>query len=259
MYLCFKRLRSYDTLTPSNQQERKTSQNINVCKKPPQLPGEPQPRTQGLGLCSWRKRTYGTPDGSSEWRRRGGGVVAFSKACSASALCVHQIHIPEKEGRERERESGNQQGGGGENRKEESGGKGASRRRLNQSGSKEKEQGRGGGLSGSVTLIQDHWQLYFKGNSQNCSTILYNCRMSILLLDIMPKIIKGTLGSDQHLDQERFQQRCCLKCRVSNTSEHIRIQTRRHERNSTLKIITTKYNIAYISASAETIRSTCPL
>lgn len=31
-------------------------------------------------------------------------MVAFSKACSASALCVHQIHIPEKEGRERERE-----------------------------------------------------------------------------------------------------------------------------------------------------------
>lgn len=127
-----------------------------------------------------------------------------------------------------ERESGNQQGGGGENRKEESGGKGAMRRRLNQSGSKEKEQGRGGGLSGSVTLIQDHWQLYFKGNSQNCSTVLYNCRMSILLLDIMPKMIKGMLGSDRHLDKERFQQRCCLKCHASNTSEHIRNKTRRH-------------------------------
>lgn len=153
-------------------------------------------------------------------------MVALSKACSASALCVHQIHNQENEGRERE--SGNQQGGGGENRKEESGGKGASRRRLNQSGSKEKEQGRGGGLSRSVTLIQDHWQLYFKGNSQNCSTVLYNCRMSILLLDIMPKMIKGMLGSDRHLDKERFQQRCCLKCHASNTSEHIRIKTRRH-------------------------------
>lgn len=127
-----------------------------------------------------------------------------------------------------ERESGNQQGGGGENRKEESGGKGASRRRLNQSGSKEKEQGRGGGLSGSATLIQDHWQLYFKGNSQNCSTVLYNCRMSILLLDIMPKMIKGTLGSDGHLNKERFQRRCCLKCHASNTSEHISIKTRKH-------------------------------
>lgn len=101
MYMRSKRLKRYDTLTPSKQQERKTSQNINVCKKLPQLPGEPQPRTQGLGLCSWRKRTYGTPDGSSEWRRRGGGVVALSKACSASALRVHQIHSPENKGRER--------------------------------------------------------------------------------------------------------------------------------------------------------------
>ena len=166
------------------------------------------------------------PDGSSEWRRR--GVVGLSKACSASALCVHQIHNPENGGRERERERergrGNQQGGGGENRKEESGGKGATRRRLNQSGSKEKEQGRGGGLSRSVTLIQDHWQLYFKGNSQNCSTVLYNCRMSILLLDIVPKMIKRTLGSNQDLAKKRFQRRCCLKCHASNTSEHIRIK-----------------------------------
>lgn len=121
MYMCFIRLRSYDTLTPSNQQERKTSQNINVCKKLPQLPGEPQPRTQGLGLCSWRKRTYGTPDGSSEWRRR--GVVALSKACSASALCVHQIHNQENEGRERERVGTSKEGVGrtGKRRVEERG------------------------------------------------------------------------------------------------------------------------------------------
>lgn len=32
----------------------------------------------------------------------GGGVVALSKACSASALRVHQIHSPENKGRERE-------------------------------------------------------------------------------------------------------------------------------------------------------------
>lgn len=222
-YMRSKRLKRYDTLTPSKQQERKTSQNINVCKKLPQLPGEPQPRTQGLGLCSWRKRTYGTPDGSSKWRRRGGWLSlkpALPRLCAYTKSTARRIRG--------ERESGNQQGGGGENRKEESGGKGASRRRLNQSGSKEKEQGRGGGLSGSATLIQDHWQLYFKGNSQNCSTVLYNCRMSILLLDIMPKMIKGTLGSDGHLNKERFQRRCCLKCHASNTSEHISIKTRKH-------------------------------
>lgn len=105
---------------------------------------------------------------------------------------------------ERER-VGTSEEGVGRTGKEESGGKGASRRRLNQSGSKEKEQGRGGGLSRSVTLIQDHWQLYFKGNSQNCSAVLYNCRMSILLLDIMPKMIKGISPShlrDRHLNKE---------------------------------------------------------
>lgn len=122
---------------PGNQQERKTSQAINVCKKLPQLPGEPQPRTQGLGLCSWRKRTYGTPDGSSEWRRRGAG--GLSKACSASAPCVHQIHHRENEGRER---VGTSKEGVGRTGKEESGGKGASGRRRNKSGSQEKEQGR---------------------------------------------------------------------------------------------------------------------
>lgn len=212
---------------PSNQQERKTSRAINACKKLPQLPGEPQPRTQGLGLCSWRKRTYGTPDGSSDWRRRGVGGW-LSKACSASALCVHQIHHRENEGRER---VGTSKEGVGRTGKEESGGKGASGRRRNKSGSQEKEQGRGGGLSRSATPIQDHQQLYFKGNSQNCSTVLYNCRMSILLLDIVPKTIKDIAASHlrgRRLNKEGFQQRRCWKCHASDTSEHISIKTRRH-------------------------------
>lgn len=81
--------------------------------------------------------------------------------------------------------------GVGRTGKEESRGKGASRReggRENQSGSckekeeKEEERERSGGLRGkerestqTAALIQDHWQLYFKGNSQNCDTALHNC------------------------------------------------------------------------------------
>lgn len=158
----------------------------------------------------------------------GGGGGWLSKACSASALCVHQIHHRENEGRER---VGTSKEGVGRTGKEESGGKGASRRRRNKSGSQEKEQGRGGGLSRSATPIQDHRQLYFKGNSQNCSTVLYNCRMSILLLDIVPKTIKGIAASHlrgRRLNKEGFQQRRCWKCHACDTSDHISIKTRRH-------------------------------
>lgn len=70
--------------------------------------------------------------------------------------------------------------------KEESRGKGASGREggtENQSGSsKEKEErerwverGGEGERTQTAALIQDHWQLYFKGNSQNCDTALHNC------------------------------------------------------------------------------------
>lgn len=209
---------------PSNQQERKTSRAINACKKLPQLPREPQPRTQGLGLCSWRKRTYGTPDGSSEWRRRGVG----SLKPALPRLCAYTKSTTERMRGER---VGTSKEGVGRTGKEESGGKGASRRRRNKSGSQEKEQGRGGGLSRSATPIQDHRQLYFKGNSQNCSTGLYNRRMSILLLDMVPKVIKGIAASHlrgRRLNKEGFQQQRCWKCHASDTSEHISIKTRRH-------------------------------
>lgn len=166
-----------------------------------------------------------------------GGGGRLSKACSASALCVHQIHQRENEGRER---VGTSKEGVGRTGKEESGGKGASRRRRNKSGSQEKEQGRGGGLSRSATPIRDHRQLYFKGNSQNCSAGLYNRRMSILLLDTVPKVIKGIAASHlggRRLNKEGFQQRRCWKCHASATSEHISIKN-----GETLKNPTTKNN-----------------
>lgn len=169
-----------------------------MCKKLPQLPGEPQPRTQGLGLCSWRKRTYGTPDGSSEWRgggRRGGG----SLKPALPRLCAYTKSTSERTRGER---VGTSKEGVGRTGKEESGGKGASRRRGNESGSQEKEQGRGGGPSRSATPIREHRQLYLKGNSQNCSSGLYKCRMSILLPDMVPEMIKGLAAS--HLPGRRL-------------------------------------------------------
>lgn len=53
----------------------------------------------------------------------------------------------------------------------------------------------------TATLIQDHWQLYFKGNSQNCDTALHNCREPILFLDAMPKMIKGMVRKGPHLNK----------------------------------------------------------
>lgn len=57
----------------------------------------------------------------------------------------------------------------------------------------------------TATLIQDHWQLYFKGNSQNCDTALHNCREPILFLDTMPKMIKGIARKGPHLNEMRLQ------------------------------------------------------
>lgn len=47
---------------------------------------------------------------------------------------------------------------------------------------------REGDSTQTATLLQHHWQLYFKGNSQNCDIVLYNGRVSILFLDTMPKM-----------------------------------------------------------------------
>lgn len=62
----------------------------------------------------------------------------------------------------------------------------------------------------AAMLIQDHWQLYFKGNSQNCDTALHNCREPILFLDAMPKMIKGIVQKGPYLNKRMLwaKERC---------------------------------------------------
>lgn len=63
---------------------------------------------------------------------------------------------------------------------------------------------------------------YFKGNSQNGSAVLYNCRTSILWLGTGPNAIRAAaparLGA-RRPDKEGFQQRRCQKRHASDASE----------------------------------------
>lgn len=195
-------------------------------QKAPELPGEPRPRAWGAWSLQLGGNAHTGPPTEAPSRRgkkkkteRKFAVQArlFFRASPASALCIRQIHNWEQE-RERggKRESGNQRalsrggGWGGQERRraaEERGQAEGGRIRVGVVKKKSKgevmgwEGKRGRESTQTATLIQDHWQLYFKGNSQNCDTALHNCREPILFLDTMPKMIKGMVRKGPHLNK----------------------------------------------------------